>query len=120
MLVPPIIHLFNFRKYKTVYFSDIRFIENIRQTTRRKSVLKQIILMLLRMLAIAALVLAFAQPVINSSPNAVAQKQPAPPVIYLDNSFSMQTGNNMVPAIETAKNRVLLSSPIKSFPRINA
>ena len=38
VLVPPIIHLFNFRKYKTVYFSDIRFIENIRQTTRRKSV----------------------------------------------------------------------------------
>ncbi|MBO4243449.1 MAG: BatA domain-containing protein [Bacteroidales bacterium] len=107
VLVPPIIHLFNFRKYKTVYFSDIRFIENIRQTTRRKSVLKQIILMLLRMLAIAALVLAFAQPVINSSPNTVAQKQPAPPVIYLDNSFSMQTGDNMVPAIETAKKRVL-------------
>ncbi|MBP5503299.1 MAG: BatA domain-containing protein, partial [Bacteroidales bacterium] len=107
VLVPPIIHLFNLRKYKTVYFSDIRFIEDIRQTTRRKSVIKQIILMVLRMLAIAALVLAFAQPVKMTSPVSVNQKQPAPPVIYIDNSFSMQTGENSASAIETAKNIAL-------------
>ena len=107
VLIPPIIHLFNFRKYKTVYFSDIRFIENIHQTTRRKSVIKHIVIMLLRMLAIAAIVLAFAQPVKMSSPVAANQKQPAPPVIYIDNSFSMQTGKNSVLAIETAKNIAL-------------
>ncbi len=107
LLVPPIIHLFNLRKYKTVYFSDIRFIEDIRQTTRLKSVIKQIILMVLRMLAIAALVLAFAQPVKMTSPVSVNQKQPAPPVIYIDNSFSMQTGENSASAIETAKNIAL-------------
>ncbi len=107
VLIPPIIHLFNFRKYKTVYFSDIRFLENIRQTTQRKSVLKQILLMVLRMLAIAALVLAFAQPVINTAPSSSLQNRQAPPVIYLDNSFSMQTGENQASAIETAKNRAL-------------
>ncbi len=107
VLIPPIIHLFNFRKYKTVYFSDIRFLDTIRQTTRRKSVIKHIVLMLLRMFAIAALVLAFAQPVIISSSESSAQKQPAPPVIYIDNSFSMQTGDNSVAAIETAKNKAL-------------
>ncbi|MBO7599317.1 MAG: BatA domain-containing protein [Bacteroidales bacterium] len=107
VLIPPIIHLFNFRKYKTVYFSDIRFIDNIRQTTRRKSVIKHIIIMILRMLAIAAIVIAFAQPVKVSSTMPVGQQQSAPPVIYLDNSFSMQTGDGVVSAVETAKNHVL-------------
>lgn len=107
VLIPPIIHLFNFRKYKTVYFSDIRFLDTIRQTTRRKSVIKHILLMLLRMFAIAALVLAFAQPVKIASSESSAQKQPAPPVIYIDNSFSMQTGDNSVAALETAKNKAL-------------
>lgn len=107
VLIPPIIHLFNFRKYKTVYFSDIRFIDNIRQTTRRKSVIKHIVLMLLRMFAIAALVLAFAQPVIISASDSPTLKNPAPPVIYIDNSFSMQTGENASAAIETAKIKAL-------------
>ena len=107
VLIPPIIHLFNLRKYKTVYFSDIRFLENIRQTTRRKSVLKQILQMVLRMLAIAALVLAFAQPVVNTAPSSSMQNRQAPPVIYVDNSFSMQTGENQASAIEKAKNRAL-------------
>lgn len=108
VLIPPIIHLFNFRKYKTVYFSDIRFIENIQQTTRRKSVIKQILLMVLRMLVIAALVIAFAQPVVQTAPlTSSVQRTDAPPVIYIDNSFSMQTGENSVSAIETAKAKAL-------------
>jgi len=59
VLIPLVIHLFNFRRYKTVYFSDVRFLENLKNITRQRSTLKQILLMVLRMLIIACLVVAF-------------------------------------------------------------
>ena len=61
VLIPPVIHLFNFRRYKTVYFSDVRFLQNLQNITRKRSVLKQILLMVLRM----ALSRALLQPLPN-------------------------------------------------------
>lgn len=87
VLIPLIIHLFNFRKYKVLYFSDTRFLNEIRTHTRARNNLKQILVLILRMLIIASLVIAFAQPVINTqrSDNVVVNN--ATPVIYVDNSF---------------------------------
>lgn len=60
--VPIIIHLFNFRIYKTVYFSNIKFLQNIKDASESKSKLKNLIILILRILVISALVLAFARP----------------------------------------------------------
>ena len=38
--IPIIIHLFNFRKFKTVYFSNVAFLKNIKEETKSKSQLK--------------------------------------------------------------------------------
>ncbi|MCD4726652.1 MAG: BatA domain-containing protein, partial [Pirellulales bacterium] len=62
--IPVIIHLFNFRKYKKVYFTNVRFIKEIKQQTKKRSQLKHLIVLLLRILAIIALVMAFACPYI--------------------------------------------------------
>ena len=109
VLIPPVIHLFNFRRYKTVYFSDVRFLQNLQNITRKRSVLKQILLMVLRMAVIACLVTAFAEPVISTdgTSNGLSTTKNAPPVIYIDNSFSMQAGEIAGLNLEKAKNKAL-------------
>jgi hypothetical protein len=116
VLIPPIIHLFNFRRYKTVYFSDIRFLQNLKNVTRQRSTIKQILLMVLRMLIIACLVIAFANPVSYRGGNSTTEtRKSAPPIIYIDNSFSMQAGAMSGLNLETAKSKAL--EIVDAFPR---
>ena len=88
--IPIIIHLFNFRKYTTVYFSDVRFLKEVKEETRRRSTLKHILILISRILAITALVLAFAQPFIPGPTKSITQGDTVVS-IYLDNSFSMDS-----------------------------
>ena len=115
VLIPPIIHLFNFRRYKTVYFSDIRFLQNLKNVTRQRSTIKQILLMVLRMFIIACLVIAFANPVVYKGGGNTTTRRSAPPIIYIDNSFSMQAGAMSGLNLETAKAKAL--EIVDAFPR---
>ena len=36
--VPILIHLFNFRRYRTVYFSNVKLLKDIQQKTKRESI----------------------------------------------------------------------------------
>jgi len=92
--IPIIIHLFNFRKFKKIYFSNVEFLKEVQQETQSKSKLKHLLILLSRILAIAFLVFAFAQPFIPSSDSDVANQNNVVG-IYIDNSFSMEsTGEN--------------------------
>jgi len=84
--IPILIHLFNFRKHKTIYFSSIRFLKEIKEDNRKKSNLKNLLILLSRILAISCLVLAFAKPYI---PIENKSKETSNVFIYIDNSFSM-------------------------------
>ena len=88
LAIPIIIHLFNFRRYKTLYFSSIQFLKQVDEETKSVQKLKHLIVLITRLLAFSALILAFAQPYIPVNKSA---KQGTVPVlaIYLDNSFSM-------------------------------
>ncbi len=88
MAIPVIIHLINFRKPKVVYFSNTSFIEDIKKETRTKTKLKQILILIARMLTIAMLVFVFAGPYIPNSDK--SNEQPSDlSIVYIDNSFSM-------------------------------
>lgn len=103
--VPIIIHLFNYRKYKKVYFSNVRFLKNLQQESKSKSRLKEILVLLARCLAITCLVFAFSQPVLidnNSQKNTKGIKHVG---VYIDNSFSMQNISKQGNLIELAKNK---------------
>ena len=64
--VPIIIHLFNFRKFKTVYFSNVKFLKSVKEKTKSQSQLKHLLILLSRILMIAFIVFAFAQPYLKS------------------------------------------------------
>lgn len=88
--VPIIIHLFNLQRYKKVYFTNVRFLQQLQQQSRRQSVLRHWLALLFRILAIAFLVLAFAKPFIPSPLGTISETDGIAS-IYIDNSFSMET-----------------------------
>jgi hypothetical protein len=86
LAIPIIIHLFNFRKSKKVYFSSIRFLQNIKKSTSQKRKLKHYLILFSRLLFLTFLVLAFAQPFL---PGTDRNPQAESVYVYLDNSSSM-------------------------------
>lgn len=89
LVIPIIIHLFNFKRYKTIYFSSLQFVKHVDQQTRSTKKLKHYLVLASRLLALTFLILAFAQPINGTDKNtsgAVGNLN----FIYVDNSFSMQ------------------------------
>jgi hypothetical protein len=84
--IPIIIHLFNFRKTTRIFFSNTRFLQQVKQETTQKRRLKQLLVLASRLLFLLFLVLAFAQPFLPAREQLTSQRNL---VIYLDNSYSM-------------------------------
>ena len=102
LAIPVIIHLFNFRRFKTVYFSNVSFLKEIKEETASRSRVKHLLVLAARMLAIAFLVLAFAQPFIpKKNTNISAGKKYVS--VYVDNSFSMGAMSGGVRLLDKAK-----------------
>jgi len=100
--IPVLIHLFNFRKTTRVFFSNNRFLRQIKEVTTAKRRLKHYLILASRLLFLLFLILAFAQPVIPAKDQMDAEKNI---VVYLDNSQSMsaQMPDN-TPALDAALN----------------
>jgi len=105
--IPIIIHLFNFRRYKKVYFTNVQNLKDLKQETKKKSQIKHLIVLLLRILTIAALVLAFAQPYMPVSGNQSDLNKRKAVSIYIDNSFSMEALTEDLSLLDKAKNRAI-------------
>lgn len=104
LAIPVIIHLFNFRKYKKIYFTNVRFLKELKQESESKSKLKNYLILAARLLALTCLVLAFAQPFIPNKSVNIKKGQKAIS-IFLDNSFSMEALSKNGMLFESAKNR---------------
>lgn len=104
--IPIIIHLFNFRRFRKVYFSDIRFLKNVEMQTRSRNQLRHLLVLLARICAVACLVLAFAQPFIPA-PGNEGNTHSAQATIYVDNSFSMNAEGTNGSLLDEAKAKAL-------------
>ncbi len=87
-----------------MYFSNVQFLKNIEKQTKSKSKLKEILILISRILTITALVVAFAQPIILKNQKQVAKNKNTVG-IYLDNSFSMNAESKYGKIVEVAKNK---------------
>ena len=100
--IPIIIHLINFRRHKTLYFSNTSFLQDIKKETQTRTKLKQILILLARIFAISMLVVAFAGPFLPSN-NSDAQSKTHINIIYIDNSFSMENEGKSGVVFEQAR-----------------
>lgn len=86
--IPVIIHLFDFRKSKKVYFSNNRLLKQIKQETTQQRRLKHWLVLACRLLFLFFLVVAFAQPFFPAKEQKTSGHNV---IIYLDNSQSMSS-----------------------------
>jgi len=108
LVVPVIIHLFNFRRYRKVFFTNVRQLQEITIKTRRNARLKNLLILLMRMLATAALVIVFAAPYkIDKNKQTGAPSDRKIVSVFVDNSFSMELSDGNVSLLEVAKARAL-------------
>lgn len=105
--IPILIHLFHFRKYKKVYFSNVSLLKSIQETQRKKERLKHRLVLLFRILAIVFLVLAFARPHFPKKDFSKRADGENRVVIYVDNSFSMENSSSDGVLFEQAKQKAL-------------
>ena len=84
--VPIIIHLFNFRRTTRIYFSNNRFLKQVKEATTAKRRLKHYLILASRLLFLFFLVITFCQPIIPAK-NQLTNDHAI--VLYLDNSQSM-------------------------------
>jgi hypothetical protein len=101
--IPVIIHLFYFRRFKKVMFSNVRFLKEIKEETTSRSRIKNLLVLAMRCLALLALVLAFAQPFWRKDKDARNGEKAVS--VFVDNSFSMNSLSKEVPLLEAAKKR---------------
>lgn len=87
LLIPIIIHLFHFRRHKTLFFPSLKFLKYVQQEQKSTQKLKHLLVLFSRLLAMAFLIICFAQPFIGTLKSNSAGKSVL--AIYIDNSFSM-------------------------------
>lgn len=104
LAIPVFIHLFQFRRFKKVYFSNTDFLKHIQTVSRKSREIKKWLILLTRCLSIIFLVLAFAQPIISNDTSGKASESSAVS-IYIDNSYSMNLNGKTGPLVQQAMDR---------------
>jgi hypothetical protein len=99
--IPIIIHLFHFRRFKKVYFPNVKFLRELQEETSSRNRLKNLLVLLARILAVASLVLAFAQPFIPQSDEVIRGSRAVS--LFVDNSFSMSARGENIDLLTRAK-----------------
>lgn len=118
LAIPIIIHLFHFRRFRTVYFTNVRFLKALQEETQSRSRLKHLLVLLARCLALAALIFAFAQPFIPADRKSTGANRAVS--VYIDNSFSMDSRGESSSLIELAKKHAAeIISSYKATDRFN-
>ncbi|PRZ27869.1 BatA domain-containing protein [Flavobacterium granuli] len=108
LIVPILVHLFQFRRFKKEYFTNVRFLSALSVQTRKSSKIKKWLLLGSRLLFMLFLILAFAQPFFEAKDNSNATNEM---YIILDNSFSMQAKGKKGELLRRSVQELLENTP---------
>ena len=105
LAIPIIVHLFDFRRYKKLHFSDNYFLQELTNKNKKQRQLRKFIILCLRMLFIASIVIAFAKPYLRKDSGSAVVNQFDYVTIYIDNSFSMEIEDGKTNRLEMAREK---------------
>ena len=108
LIVPILVHLFQLRRFKTSYFTNVRFLKELSIQTRKSSKIKKRLLLATRLLLLTCIILAFAQPFFEAKDHKNASNEM---YIVLDNSFSMQAKGKKGELLKRAVQELLENTP---------
>ena len=108
LVIPIIVHLFQLRRFKKEYFTNVKLLRELQIQTQKSSTIKKWLLLATRLLLLAALIFAFAQPFFKGKDD---DKKNNELVILLDNSFSMQAKGNKGELLKRAVQELIEETP---------
>lgn len=108
LVIPILVHLFQLRRFKKEYFTNVKLLHELSIQTRKSSVIKKWLLLFTRLLLLAFLVIAFAQPFFAAKENAKSTNEM---YIVLDNSYSMQAKGKKGELLKRAVQDLLENTP---------
>ena len=111
LIVPVLVHLFQLRRFKKEYFTNVRLLKTLSIQTRKSSKIKKWLLLACRMLLLACIIIAFAQPFFDAKDNKNANNEM---YIILDNSYSMQAKGKKGELLKRAVQELLEETPVNS------
>lgn len=103
LAIPYLIHKIRRPEGERVKFSSVMFIPKVRREVIERRRIQHILLMLLRMLALAALALAFARPALRATPDPGVAGRRGRVMVLIDRSYSMGYGARLARAKERAE-----------------
>ncbi len=99
--IPLIIHFLSKRRIKTIEFSSLRFLEQMQKSRMKWLKIKELILLILRMLIIALIVMAFARPTLRGFVG--TSKSSSSVAVIIDRSGSMDNEGETGTIFDEAK-----------------
>jgi hypothetical protein len=108
LVLPILVHLFQLRRFKKEYFTNVQFLKELSIQTRKSSTIKKWLLLFTRLLLLACLVFGFAQPIFSAKES---KKNSNEMYIILDNSFSMQAKGKKGELLKRAVQDLLEHTP---------
>lgn len=109
LVIPILVHLFQLRRFKKEYFTNVRFLKELSIQTRKSSKIKKWLLLLTRLFIFTCLVFAFAQPFFKAKDS---KNNTNEMYIVLDNSFSMQAKGQKGELLKRAVEDLLEHTPV--------
>jgi hypothetical protein len=108
LVIPILVHLFQLRRFKKEYFTNVQFLKELSIQTRKSSKIKKWLLLITRLLLLAALIIAFAQPFFKAKESKNSSNEL---YVVLDNSYSMQAKGNKGELLKRAIQELLENTP---------
>ncbi|MGG7036496.1 MAG: BatA domain-containing protein [Flavobacterium sp.] len=108
LVIPILVHLFQLRRFKKEYFTNVQFLKEISVQTRKSSTIKKWLLLATRLLLLTFLIFAFAQPFFTAKDSKSANSEM---YIILDNSYSMQAKGKKGELLKRAVQDLLEHTP---------
>jgi hypothetical protein len=110
LVIPILVHLFQLRRFKKEYFTNVHFLKELSIQTRKSSKIKKWLLLITRMLLLTTIIIAFAQPFFQAKDKKNSTNEM---YIVLDNSFSMQAKGKKGELLKRAVQELLENTPEK-------
>ena len=108
LVIPILVHLFQLRRFKKEYFTNVKLLRELSIQTRKSSKIKKWLLLFTRLFLLAFLIIAFAQPFFVAKENLKSTNEM---YIVLDNSYSMQAKGKKGELLKRAVQDLLENTP---------
>ena len=100
LAIPILVHLFDFRRIRKIQFSNVAFLHTIQKQNTPRKRLKDLLILLARLFALAFLVFAFSDPILPTGDLLFSTTKK---LLVVDNSRSMASPCAEIPCIDQAK-----------------